>query len=121
MSTKTITKIIVALVLIATVCLAVTTVFGTITIPDPGDGGITPGLKGSVARVLGVVKYICYAAAVILLVILGVKWIMAAPDQKADLKKSAVIYVVGAVLVFAAGAILQVIRSVANNTVKNGN
>ena len=118
MSTKTITKIIVALVIIATVCLAVTTVLG-ITIPDPGDGGITDGLKGSIARVLGVVKYICYAAAVVMLVMLGVKYLTASPDGKAEIKKTAVQYVIGAVLVFAAGVILTIIQSVSNATIQN--
>ena len=55
---------------------------------------------------------------VILLVILGVKWISATPDAKADIKKSAVIYVVGARLVFVTGAILQVIRNVMDKTIQ---
>ena len=118
MSTKTITKIIVALVIIATVCLAVTTVFG-ITIPSEKDGGIVGGLTGTTGRILGVVKYICYAAAVVMLVMLGVKYLTASPDGKAEIKKTAVQYVIGAVLVFAAGVILTIIQSVSNATIQN--
>lgn len=123
MNYKTVTKIITILLIIATILGAVNMVFANdINIPNGSNGGYSgTGLDTTTSNIIGIVQFICYAAAVILLVILGVKWIMAAPDQKADLKKSAVIYVVGAVLVFAAGAILQVIRSVANNTVKNGN
>lgn len=123
MNYKTVTKIITILLIIATILGAVNMVFaGDINIPNGSNGGYSgTGLDTTTSNIIGIVQFICYAAAVILLVILGVKWISAAPDQKADLKKSAVIYVVGAVLVFAAGAILQVIRSVANNTVKSGN
>lgn len=53
-----------------------------------------------------------------MLIVLGVKWLVAAPDQKADIKKSAVIYVIGAIMVFAAGVILRVIRNVSTNTIK---
>ena len=116
MSTKTMTKIIVALVIIATVCLAATMVLG-VTIPTESAGGVTSGLSNSVARVLGVVKYICYAAAVIMLVMLGVKYLTASPDGKAEIKKTAVQYVIGAVLVFAAGVILTIIQSVSTTTI----
>jgi len=121
MNYKTVTKIITILLIIATILGAVNMVFADdISIPNGSNGGYSgTGLDTTTSNIIGIVQFICYAAAVILLVILGVKWIMAAPEAKADLKKSAVIYVVGAVLVFAAGAILQVIRSVANNTVKS--
>ena len=45
----------------------------------------------------------------------------ASPDGKAEVKKSAVIYVVGAILVFATGLLLNLIKNVANNTVQTGN
>ena len=124
MNYKTVTKIITMLLIIATILGAVNMVFASsdISIPSGTNGGYSgTGLDTTTSNIIGIVQFICYAAAVILLVILGVKWISAAPDQKADLKKSAVIYVVGAVLVFAAGAILQVIRNVGINTVKSGN
>ena len=120
MNYKTVTKIITILLIIATILGAVSMVFAdSIEIPGGTNTGISgTGLDTTVKNIIGIVQFICYAAAVILLVILGVKWISAAPDAKADIKKSAVIYVVGAALVFAAGAILQVIKKVADNTVQ---
>ena len=47
--------------------------------------------------------------------VLGVKFITSSPEGKAEIKKSAVIYVIGAIMVFAAGIILGVIQNVANN------
>ena len=118
MSTKTLTKIIVAVVLIATVCLAATTVFGSIGIPG-GSGDALGKITTPTTRVLGIVQYICYAAAVILLIILGVKYMTASPDGKAEIKKSAVQYVIGAALVFAAGAILGIISGTASKVTSN--
>jgi len=121
MNYKTVTKIITILLIIATILGAVNMVFADdISIPNGSNGGYSgTGLDTTTSNIIGIVQFICYAAAVILLVILGVKWIAAAPDQKADIKKSAIIYVVGAALVFAAGAILQVIKKVAKKTVAN--
>ena len=118
MNYKTVTKIITILLIIATILGALNMVFA-VDIPSGTATGVTgTGLDTTTSNIIGIVQFVCYAAAVILLVTLGVKWLIAAPDQKADLKKSAVIYVIGAVLVFAAGAILQVIRNVANKTVQ---
>ena len=121
MNYKTVTKIITILLIIATILGAVSMVFAdSIEIPGGTNTGVSgTGLDTTAKNIIGIVQFICYAAAVILLVILGVKWIAAAPEAKADIKKSAVIYVIGAVMVFAAGAILQVIKSVANKTVAN--
>ena len=120
MNYKTVTKIITILLIIATILGAVSMVFAdSIEIPGGTNTGVSgTGLDTTAKNIIGIVQFVCYAATVILLVILGVKWISAAPDAKADIKKSAVIYVIGAVLVFAAGAILQVIRNVANKTVQ---
>ena len=74
--------------------------------------------KSTVSNILGVVQFICYAAAVILLVILGIKFMTASPDGKAEVKKSAVIYVVGAVMVFAAGAVLNLVKNLLGDTIK---
>ena len=120
MNYKTVTKIITILLIIATILGAVNMVFANdINIPNGSNGGYSgTGLDTTTSNIIGIVQFICYAAAVILLVILGVKWISAAPDEKANIKKGAVIYVVGAALVFAAGAILHVIKNVMDNTIQ---
>ena len=120
MSIKRISKIVVALMVIATILSAVSMVFGADLIQ--GDTGFAKDQIGTtVNNIVGIVQFICYAAAIILLVILGVKFMTASPDGKAEIKKSAVIYIVGAILVFAAGVILQVVRNVAGQTiVSNG-
>lgn len=123
MSIKRMSKIVIALVIIATILSAVSMVFatgnnpgGAVAMPT-GDGSAVAAIKNPVNRIVGVVQFICYAAAIILIVILGVKFMTASPDGKAEIKKSAVIYVVGAVLVFAAGTVVQLIGNLGNNVV----
>jgi len=71
-------------------------------------------------HIIGIVQVICYAAAVIMLVLLGVKFITSSPEGKAEIKKSAIIYVIGAIIVFAAGTLLGVISNLSTNVVSQG-
>lgn len=120
MNSKKITKTITALIIVATILGTLNMVLGaTIPTGDDATGYTGTGLDTTTNRIITIVQFICYAAAVILLVVLGVKWLVAAPDQKADMKKSAIVYVVGAFMVFAAGAILGVIKNVSTNTITN--
>ena len=64
-------------------------------------------------KIIGIIQGIAIAAAVILLIILAIKYVSAAPSEKADVKKSAVIYIVGAVLLFGATGILGIINTFA--------
>lgn len=116
MSSKKIAKIGSALIIIAAILMAVSVVFG-ISIPGENTNG-SQHLGTTTEGIIGIVKYICYAAAVILLVVLGVRFMTASPEGKAEIKKSAVIYVVGAALVFAAGAILGIIQNTMKDVVK---
>lgn len=118
MSIKKVSKIVTVLLIIATILSAASMVFAaSIPTPEPSGSGVTQGLQNTVGNVIGIVQFICYAAAIVLVVMLGVKFMTASPDGKAEIKKSAIIYIVGAVLVFAAGALLQLVKGVAGNTV----
>lgn len=68
--------------------------------------------------VFGIIQVIALAVAVIMLTILGIKYVSASPEGKADIKKSATIYIVGAVLLFGTTGILQLIKSFANSLSK---
>ena len=65
--------------------------------------------------ILGIIQVIAVAVAVIMLTVLGIKYVSAAPEGKADTNKSAVVYVVGAVLLCGTAGILQLIKSFANS------
>lgn len=115
-----ITKIVTALVMVGTVALSANMVFAdtSISIPKETNAGYAgTGLSATMSNILGIVTVICYAAAVIMLLYLGVKYITASPEGKAEIKKSAIQYVIGAVLVFAAGTVLNIIKNIAGKTV----
>ena len=66
--------------------------------------------------ILGVVQVVGASVAVIMLIVLAIKYISAAPNDKAEIKKHAVIYVVGAVVLFGAAGILGIIRNFAKDS-----
>ena len=83
------------------------------------DAKDTSGAAGSINRIVGsvltIVQVIGCGVAVIMLIVLAIKYISAAPGDKADIKKHAVVYVVGAVVLFAASGILQIVKNFASN------
>ncbi len=121
MTMKRIAKILIVLIIIATIATMMSTVFaegasevlGKLT----GDTKAATAVTATANNIIGIVQVICYAAAVIMLIYLGVKFITASPEGKAEIKKSAIIYVIGAVIVFAAGALLGVISNLSTNVV----
>lgn len=113
MNTKKITKILSVLLIVISILSVFSMVFASseMTIPTAAQPvGGTGKIQTVTSNVIWIVQLICYAAAVIMLMYLGVKFITASPEGKAEIKKSAVIYVIGALMVFAAGAILGVIK-----------
>lgn len=83
---------------------------------------VSNNVSGYASTILGVVQVIGYSVAVIILAWLGVKYIMASPDGKAEIKKQAFAYLLGAVLLFAAGSIVGWIRGAINeNSNESGN
>ena len=56
----------------------------------------------------------CMGVAITMLVLVAIKYMTAAPGEKADIKKHAVIYVVGAIVMFASTGILGIIQKFAS-------
>lgn len=105
MSKKTI-KIITILSIIMCIIMAVTPVFAEIT-PDqiqPVDGD-TNGILTISGKVVGFIRNVGIAASVIILMIIGFKYLTGSVEEKADYKKSLMPYVVGAIVLFGASSI----------------
>lgn len=64
--------------------------------------------------VITITRVICMGVAVTMLIVLAIKYMSAAPGDKATIKKSAVTYVVGAIVMFAAAGILSIIEKFAS-------
>ncbi len=77
-------------------------------------------VNNALGTILGVVQIVAAGVAVIMLIVLAIKYISASPEGKADIKKSAAQYVIGAVLLFGASGILGIVRTFAMNITGNG-
>ena len=60
-------------------------------------------------NIVGILRTVGIILSVIILIILGIKYMMGSAEEKADYKKSMMPYIIGAALIFAASAFAQVI------------
>ena len=67
-------------------------------------------LRNTTGIILAVVQVIGVSVAVIMLLVVGIKYMYSAPNDRAEIKKHMVVYVVGAVVLFASSGILGIIR-----------
>ena len=83
-------------------------------------GPINPdsGMNTMISKIFGVVQYCCIAAAVIIVITSGVKYMASAPDQKAEIKKQAIALVIGAAIIFSISTILRIIANVTRTSIK---
>ena len=87
----------------------------TVTNAAQDTSGAADSINRIVGAVLTIVQDVGCGVAVIMLIVLAIKYISAAPGDKADIKKHAVVYVVGAVVLFAASGILGIVKKFAGN------
>ncbi|MCI8546837.1 MAG: hypothetical protein HFJ44_06355 [Clostridia bacterium] len=118
MNKKTIFKILSIALMVAMVAMCL----GNVALADvdykpDGTGGATATKFQTILNIfLGLAQVIGIAIAVIMLIVLAIKYISAAPGDKAEIKKHAVVYIVGAVVLFAASGIIQIIKTFAKDT-----
>lgn len=82
------------------------------------DDNTTNVVSGMMGTIINVIQVVGMAIAVIMLVYVAIKYMSAAPAEKAEFKKSATAYIVGAVLLFGATGILQLVQNFALNNLK---
>ena len=88
--------------------------------PDPssftGDTGTSvTGIQTIGNQVITIISTVGSIASVIVLVVLGLKYMMGSAEEKAEYKKTLMRYVIGAALVFAASAVSGIIFSFTQN------
>lgn len=107
MSKKTL-KVISILVIIVCIIMAVSPVFAA---EEPTVNSITATYGDSeqitdlAGKVVGLIRTIGISASVIILMVIGLKFLMGSAEEKAEYKKSLMPYVIGAVILFGASAI----------------
>lgn len=86
-----------------------------VTNPSSLTGDNTTAFDGYGKKIIGMVQAIGSIVSVLVLVILGIKYMMGSAEEKADYKKTLIPYLVGAVLVFAASNIAGLFYNFVNN------
>lgn len=115
---KKVSKVIAFLMVVLMVISTMSTVFAA---PDPskydGSGANvnTSGIEGLGQNIITIITTVGSIASVVVLVVLGIKYMMGSAEEKAEYKKTLMPYVIGAVLVFAASTIAGVIFSFSQN------
>ncbi len=109
-------KAIMAILMVATIVLALGTTSSMAI--NAGDiagqlTGTESGAQGSVVSIgnqlIGIITTVGVVVAVVVLLVLGIKYMMGSAAEKAEYKKTMIPYLVGAVLIFGASAITKVV------------
>lgn len=125
---KNIVKVL-SLVLVIVLCFSFAAVFGSSNggFNDGSNGGSNGGSNDGVkiptgatvtakgldslgGIIIGVLQTVAGIVAVSVLIFVGIKYLLASPGEKANIKGSLIPYVIGAILIFAAVPILGIIK-----------
>lgn len=111
---------ILTIIIIALLIATISTVVSAHTLISPGDlegngTNASNAIQNIVGDILGIAQVIGVAVAVIMLIVLAIKYLSASPEGKAEIKKSAMIYIVGAILLFGGVFLLNIIQSFSEN------
>lgn len=112
---------------ISTLLLAimlVTSIAGTVLAVDPntvlnglnGNGNVQIDDLTKVGNnIVTIIQVVGIVIAVIVLLVIGIKYMMGSASEKAEYKKTMIPYIVGAVLIFAGTSLVRVIYSLSTS------
>ena len=112
---------------ISTLLLAimlVTSIAGTVLAVDPntvlnglnGNGNVQINDLTKVGNnIVTIIQVVGIVIAVIVLLVIGIKYMMGSASEKAEYKKTMIPYIVGAVLIFAGTSLVRVIYSLSSS------
>ena len=69
-------------------------------------------ITGMGNQIIGIITTVGVVVAVVVLLVLGIKYMMGSASEKAEYKKTMIPYLVGAILIFGASAITKVVVSI---------
>lgn len=109
MSTKTMKILTFIATILLVISLGTSTIFAlTPSQVQPTDPG-TNDIQTLGGKILGILQTVGIVLSVIILVILGIKYMMGSAEEKSEYKKTMIPYLVGAVLIFLAPTIANTV------------
>ena len=124
MKINKILKIIVAIMVLMTLVLFMSSVYAGWQ-PDwtrfdsQHSGDVESKVTNFMGIIVNVISIIGAGVAVIMLVSTGIRYVSASAGGKAEMKKSFTNYIIGAVMIFAAIGILKIIQNFIDNNINN--
>ena len=109
---KKIISVIMTFVLVFTTLTVVNATGVIITDPISPDIG-NPKMFSMTEQVLGMVYAVCLAVSFGMLIFVGIKYMMASANEKADVKNASIKYVIGAIVLLGATTLFNIIISIA--------
>lgn len=116
-SIKVISTLLLAIMLVASIA-------GTVLAVDPntvlnglnGNGNVqTNDLTKVGNNIVTIIQVVGIVIAVIVLLVIGIKYMMGSASEKAEYKKTMIPYIVGAALIFAGTSLVRVIYSLSTS------
>ena len=72
------------------------------------------GVTNLGATIVTIMQTVGIVVAVVILLVLGIKYMIGSAEEKAEYKKTMIPYIVGAILIFASTTIVNVVWQIAN-------
>ena len=82
---------------------------------DRPDTNLNTSVEKVIGAIISVLRIITTGVAIIMILVIAIKYMSAAPGDRADIKKSSMQFVVGAIVLFASSGILTIIQNFAKN------
>ncbi|MBQ7410003.1 MAG: hypothetical protein IJW20_01300 [Clostridia bacterium] len=79
----------------------------------PGADKANNMVNNAAAQIISMARIVCVTIAIVMLLVIAMKYMISAPGDRADIKKHAVNYVIGAFVLFGVSGILTVLNNVA--------
>ena len=80
---------------------------------DEGSVKANNMVNKAAANVISIARIICVTIAIVMLLVIAMKYMISAPGDRADIKKHAVNYVIGAFVLFGISGILTILNNFA--------
>lgn len=110
MKTKKIVKVLVAVLMTVMLLTVTTNVFAiTPSSVTPSDTSADTEIQNFGGKILSAVTTAGIVLSVIVLAVLGIKYMLGSAEEKAEYKKTLMPYLVGAILIFGASAIANIV------------
>mgnify|MGYP001040554775 CR=1 FL=1 len=81
-----------------------------------GDVSKVPNATNTTAKIIGtalsIIRTVAAAIAIIIIIVIACKYMLSSAGDKADMKKYAINYVIGAFILFGATALISIIKEI---------